>query len=88
MNTVPPNWRDCYLTVAQAASIVNMTTKALYNRINRGEGPELARIGRSIRIHGESIVIWIETPNDDVGAIDPLPSQNRRNGNHGAKNEC
>lgn len=88
MNTAPKNWRECYLTVAQAADVVNMTKKALYNRINRGEGPQLARIGRSIRIHGQSLVLWLESPNDAIGSMAALPPQNKRNGSHGGDNEC
>lgn len=87
MNTAPKNWRECYLTVAQAADVVNMTKKALYNRINRGEGPQLARIGRSIRIPGESLVAWLESCSTNRSA-EPPPPQNKRNGSRGGNNEC
>lgn len=82
MNISPENWRDSYLTVAQAAEVVNMTPKALYNRISRGEGPQLARIGRTIRIYGVSLVEWIEN-SSPASQDNILPDQRKRNRDNG-----
>jgi len=56
---VPANWRDCYLSVEQAAVILGDSPKTIYNRNSRGEGPIFYRIGRKCKYYGKELEEWI-----------------------------
>lgn len=60
-NQIPTDYiPDEMLTVRQAAGLLGMSEKALRNRIDRNVGPDLIRLGRSIRILGHHLREWVE----------------------------
>ncbi len=57
--------KDRWLTVTEAASFVGLSEKGLRNRIQRGDGPKIARLGaRTIRIHSADLRAWIQKAGD------------------------
>ncbi|MGI8908102.1 MAG: helix-turn-helix domain-containing protein [Candidatus Sumerlaeaceae bacterium] len=79
METVPSDWRDRYLSVKTAAAIVAMTPKAMYNAINRGNGPDTERPGRRIRIAGSALVKWVEgTASSSAPDYSEMPPERKR----------
>lgn len=78
MIEIPADWRDRYLTVEMAAAVVAMSPKAMYNMIHRGQGPELVRIGRRIRISGSALARWAEG-HVNTAKDESLPVERTRN---------
>lgn len=44
------------LTIAEAAALLNTTTRALYSRVARGSLPGVHRVGRSLRVDVEELL--------------------------------
>lgn len=47
------------LTVDEAAALLRMDRKGVYEAIRRGQIPGVRRIGRVIRIHRGTLVAWL-----------------------------
>jgi len=54
-NTLPP-----VLTVDEAAGLLRVNRKTLYDAVRAGEVPGVVRVGRSIRIGREALLRWME----------------------------
>ena len=61
------------LTVAEAARVLRINRKTLYELIQRGELPGVRRSGRAIRIHRHTLLQWLA----DQGRV-PHSSGDRR----------
>lgn len=48
------------LTVRQLASMLGISSDAVYMRIARDQIPGVIRIGRSVRIRADLVTAWIE----------------------------
>ena len=53
--TLPP-----VLTVDEAASLLRVNRKTLYEAVRAGEVPGVVRVGRSIRIGRDALLRWME----------------------------
>lgn len=53
--TLPP-----VLTVDEAARLLRVNRKTLYEAVRAGEVPGVVRVGRSIRIGREALLRWME----------------------------
>ena len=49
------------LTVEQAAKLLMVTEQTIYAAISRRELPGVRRIGRTIRIHRDSLLDWLRS---------------------------
>jgi hypothetical protein len=58
---IPADWRDRYLSVDQAAVILNESPKTLYNRNSRGDGPIFYRIGGRCKYYGKELEAYIRS---------------------------
>jgi excisionase family DNA binding protein len=61
------------LTVDEAAGLLRVNRKTLYELIQRGELPGVRRLGRAIRIHRPTLIRWLA----DQGRV-PRSSRGRR----------
>lgn len=60
------------LTVDEAAAIVRVNRKTIYNMAKRRKLPGCRRVGRCLRVHRDTLLAWLrhETADDD----EPVPS--------------
>ena len=58
---IPANWRDIYLSVEQAAVILNESPKTVYNRNSRGDGPIFYKIGGRCKYYGKELEEYIRS---------------------------
>ncbi len=49
------------LTAAEAASLLRVNVKSVYDAVKRGEIPGVRRIGRSLRFSRRALVEWPQT---------------------------
>lgn len=47
------------LTVDEVADLLRVDRKSIYEVIRRGELPGVRRLGRSIRVHRDTVLRWI-----------------------------
>ncbi len=47
------------LTVEEVAELLRVDRKTVYELIRRGELPGVRRIGRTIRVHRETVLRWL-----------------------------
>ncbi len=52
-----------YLTINEMSSILKIPARTIQYLIHKGEGPEVIRIGRTIRVTEESFAKWIDALN-------------------------
>jgi len=57
---IPKDWRGRYLSVEQAAVILNESPKTLYNRNSAGTGPNFYRIGGRCKYLGKELEEYIQ----------------------------
>jgi excisionase family DNA binding protein len=64
MTTPPPSE---VLTVDEAAAILRVNRKTVYDSINRGEVPGVLRLGKTIRLSRAALLSWVR------GSAEPAP---------------
>ncbi|MFB1484199.1 helix-turn-helix domain-containing protein [Corallococcus sp. RDP092CA] len=47
-----------FLTVEEAAALLRVNRKTLYEAIRLGQVPGIARLGRVLRIHRDALLAW------------------------------
>ena len=45
-------------TIAEAAAELRLSRSLLYGMTRRGEIPGVVRVGRAVRLHRETVVLW------------------------------
>ncbi len=61
MRAAAAGWHvEQVLTVDEAARLLRVNRKTLYEAIRAGEVPGVVRLGRSIRIGREALLRWME----------------------------
>lgn len=56
-----------FLTVEEAAELLRVNRKTLYEAIRLGQVPGVARLGRILRIHRDTLLTW--RPGNDSPAL-------------------
>ncbi|PMC63412.1 excisionase [Corynebacterium xerosis] len=51
---------DVWLTAAQLAKIIGISTYTVYEMVKRGEGPRARRFGRQIRFAKSDVDEWMD----------------------------
>lgn len=54
-----------YLTINEMSIILKIPARTIQYLIQKGEGPDVIRIGRTIRVTEESFAKWIEILNTE-----------------------
>lgn len=57
---IDPSTLPYLLTVEELASLLRVTTKAIYCMVNRGEIPGVTRVRRRLRFLRDVVLEWIE----------------------------
>lgn len=68
-----PSGEPLVLTVDEAAGLLRLNRKSVYEAIRRGELPGVRRVGAALRIHRETLVRWLAS-----GATIGSPCQGAR----------
>jgi excisionase family DNA binding protein len=53
-----PSSAPAFLTVEEAAELLRVNRKTLYEAIRLGQVPGVARLGRILRIHRDTLLTW------------------------------
>ncbi len=61
------NPAPAFLTVEEAAELLRVNRKTLYEAIRLGQVPGVARLGRILRIHRATLLTW--RPGNDSPAL-------------------
>jgi len=56
-----PGFSSPALTVDELAALLKINRKTLYGLIQDGQLPGAVKLGRSIRIHGPTVLAWLST---------------------------
>jgi excisionase family DNA binding protein len=48
------------LDIRQAAELLHISTRHLWRLIDRGQGPPIIRLGRSVRVPRQMLARWLE----------------------------
>ena len=59
--TTKPNFSCESLTVKEAAKLLNLNRNTLYDLVKARKIPGTSKLGRSIRIHGPTVLAWIQS---------------------------
>lgn len=54
-----PALEPAVLTVDELAVLLRVDRKTAYAAVTRGEVPGVRRLGRTIRVHRESVITWL-----------------------------
>lgn len=55
----PPDELPAVLTVDELASLLRLNRKTVYESIQKGEIPGARRLGRTIRISRDAVLVWL-----------------------------
>jgi excisionase family DNA binding protein len=62
---VPADHAPLFLTVAEAAELLRVNRKTLYEAIRLGQVPGVARLGKTLRIRRAALVEWTASKGRD-----------------------